>query len=141
MSDFQTSNEKAKKYGSFLGNFFHLLSKNFFKVVVVGLILLIISAIFLVGWFLLTCVIGKDGFVIKRINAYLVKKRLKKLKYGDIITTIFDIDEKRVIGRHRDKIIEDFKGGNIVTYFQEEPTRFAGMIKLTEIYTHERAKI
>lgn len=140
MSNFQASNEKAKKYGSFLGNFLHLLSKNFFKVAVIGLILFVISAIFLIGWFLLTCVIGKDGVVIKRLNAYLVKKRLKKLKCGDIITTIFDIDEKRIIGKHRDKIIEDYRGGNIVTYFKDEPTCFAGMVKLTEIYTHERAK-
>jgi hypothetical protein len=127
-------NETATDWGTWAGKWIHLLGKNFIKGIFLLLFTLIAGLICLIAWTVITSLVDKDAYLLKRISGWLVKHGLKRLKSGDIIT----------IHNHKGELVvdsEEYKGGKIFAHHctaqsvsgSSNTTRFA-------IITHKRRK-
>jgi hypothetical protein len=127
-------NETATDWGTWVGKWIHWGGKNFIKSIILLLFSIVVGLACLIAWVVITSLVDKDAYLLKRISGWLVKHGLKRLKPGDIIT----------IHNHKGELVvdsEEYKGGKILAHHctaqsvsgSSNTTRFA-------IITHKRGK-
>jgi hypothetical protein len=101
--------ETTTDWGTWIGKWIHWGGKNIIKGIFLLIFSIVVGLACLIVWAIITSIIDKDAYLLKRISGWLVKHGLKRLKPGDIIT----------IYNHKGELIvdsEEYKGGKILVH-------------------------
>ena len=138
MKFFEKNNSRAKDVGTFIGEIFHFIGKNIFKIILFLVIAVIVYIVVVLINIIVTAILGKDNIALKKFSAWLVRRHLKNLNYMDKVV-IKDDDRVRTIGKHPDKCVEN-KKGEIQTWYQDESSETAHYMSImrNDIVLHSR---
>jgi hypothetical protein len=128
----KNSNKKAKDIGQTVGGLVHFTGMSFFKVIILVILSVVISGMCLIGWILLTSLLGKDKLILKRTSAWFVRNGIRNLKAGDVVT-IKSFSKPIKVEKFSNGFVEDVKGGLIANNDNVAFCRYS-------IITHERKK-
>jgi hypothetical protein len=140
---FKKNNARAKNVGIFLGTIAHFIGKKILKTIFVLCLAVVVYILIVLINLLITTFIGKDGELLKKFSAFLVRNGFKNLKLGDVISLKINPNLNVIVVTHSDGCVED-KFGKIYIHYNEETMQGKNScfesISRNDIVKHERKK-